>query len=57
MSDPATFPATGGLWSLLLRVPIDHLVHTPDLVVVDRRLGPPLGPDHFPLVVDLAVAG
>ena len=53
----ATFPATGGLWSLLLRVPIDHLVHTPDLVVVDRRLGPPLGSDHFPLVVDLAVAG
>ncbi|MFP3916046.1 MAG: endonuclease/exonuclease/phosphatase family protein [Actinomycetota bacterium] len=45
-----TFPA-GNIF--LLRVPIDHLVHSPDLVVADRRLGPPLGSDHFPLVVDL----
>ncbi len=50
----ATFPADG---NFLLRVPIDHLLHTPDLVVVDRRLGPRLGSDHFPLVVDLAEAG
>ncbi|HEX7099058.1 MAG TPA: endonuclease/exonuclease/phosphatase family protein [Acidimicrobiia bacterium] len=50
----ATFPASG---NFLLRIPIDHLVHTPDLVVVDRRLGPSLGSDHFPLVVDLAEAG
>jgi endonuclease/exonuclease/phosphatase (EEP) superfamily protein YafD len=38
---------------LPLRVPIDHLLHSEDLRVRDRRLGPALGSDHFPLVVDL----
>lgn len=42
--------------NLLLRVPIDHLLHSPALEVTDRQLGPPLGSDHFPLVVDLQVA-
>lgn len=37
----------------LLRVPIDHLVHGSDIVVIDRRLGPSMGSDHFPLIVDL----
>jgi endonuclease/exonuclease/phosphatase (EEP) superfamily protein YafD len=40
--------------NVLLRVPIDHLLHSPDLMVIDRLLGPALGSDHFPLVVDLA---
>ena len=49
----ATFPADGFFaW----RVPIDHLLHSPDLVVVARRLGRPAGSDHFPLIVDLAPA-
>jgi endonuclease/exonuclease/phosphatase (EEP) superfamily protein YafD len=39
-----------------MRVPIDHLVHSPVLEVTDRRLGPDLGSDHFPLLVDLQVA-
>jgi endonuclease/exonuclease/phosphatase (EEP) superfamily protein YafD len=43
--------------SALLRVPIDHLLLSEDLGVVDRQLGPALGSDHFPLVVDLALAG
>jgi endonuclease/exonuclease/phosphatase (EEP) superfamily protein YafD len=37
----------------LFRVPIDHLVHSDALLVRQRRLGPPLGSDHFPLLVDL----
>ena len=37
----------------LLRVPIDHLLHSGRLVVADRRLGPAMGSDHFPLLVDL----
>jgi len=41
----------------LLQVSIDHLLHSPDLVVADRRLGPPLGSDHLPLVVDLSLVG
>ena len=38
---------------LPLRVPIDHLLHSEELRVRDRRLGPALGSDHFPLIVDL----
>lgn len=45
-----SFPATT---SLLLRVPIDHLLHSDELLVRDRFLGPAMGSDHFPLVVDL----
>ena len=40
----------------LLRVPIDHLVHSSELVVVDRQLGPAMGSDHFPLLVDLPLS-
>jgi endonuclease/exonuclease/phosphatase (EEP) superfamily protein YafD len=43
--------------SPLFQVAIDHLLHSSDLAVVDRRLGPPLGSDHLPLIVDLAQVG
>lgn len=43
--------------NLLLRVPIDHLLHSSALEVTDRLLGPDLGSDHFPLLVDLQLAG
>ncbi|MBW3666997.1 MAG: endonuclease/exonuclease/phosphatase family protein [Actinobacteria bacterium] len=46
----ASFPATS---IFLVRVPIDHLLHSEALVVRDRYLGPALGSDHFPLVVDI----
>jgi endonuclease/exonuclease/phosphatase (EEP) superfamily protein YafD len=46
----ASFAATS---NVLLRVPIDHLVHSPEFAVQDRRLGPAMGSDHFPLIVDL----
>lgn len=48
-----SFPTTS---NLLLRVPIDHLLHSADLEVTDRQLGPALGSDHFPLIVDLQTA-
>ena len=47
-----SFPVNGNLFT---RIPIDHLLHSPHLAVVDRWLGPDLGSDHFPLVVDLAL--
>lgn len=49
-----SFPTTS---NLLLRVPIDHLVHSDAIEVTGRQLGPDLGSDHFPLVVDLQLAG
>jgi endonuclease/exonuclease/phosphatase (EEP) superfamily protein YafD len=45
-----SFPTSS---TFLMRVPIDHLLHSDTLSVVDRRLGPAMGSDHFPLVVDL----
>lgn len=39
--------------NVVFRVPIDHLLHSTDLVVADRRLGPAMGSDHFPLLVTL----
>lgn len=45
-----TFAATSNPF---FRVPIDHLVHSDDLRVRERWLGPPMGSDHFPLLVDL----
>lgn len=46
----ASFSATSFAF---LRVPIDHLLHSDALLVRERKLGPSLGSDHFPLVVDL----
>lgn len=50
----ASFPTAS---FFAFRVPIDHLLHSEELVVSDRRIGPDLGSDHFPLVVDLWLPG
>lgn len=49
----ATWPA-GTPW---LRIPIDHVLVSDGLVAVDRRVGPPVGSDHLPVIVDLAPRG
>ena len=48
-----SFPTTS---NVILRVPIDHLLHSEHFIVRDRRLGPDLGSDHFPLIVDIELA-
>ncbi len=40
----------------LLWIPIDHCLHSADLVVVDKRVGPKVGSDHYPVIVDVAIA-
>lgn len=45
-----TFAATS---NPLFRVPIDHLLHSEGLTVRLRSLGPNMGSDHFPILVDL----
>lgn len=39
-----------------LSLPIDHCLHAPSLVTLERHLGPFLGSDHRPLHVALAPA-
>lgn len=40
----------------VLGAPVDHVAVTPDLAIVDMHLGPDVGTDHRPLVVDLGFA-
>jgi endonuclease/exonuclease/phosphatase (EEP) superfamily protein YafD len=39
----------------LFRVPIDHCLVSPDVHIRSRALGPAVGSDHFPLIVDFAL--
>ena len=39
----------------LFRVPIDHCLVSPDVYIQSRTLGPAVGSDHFPLIVDFAL--
>jgi endonuclease/exonuclease/phosphatase (EEP) superfamily protein YafD len=38
------------------RIAIDHAFVSPDLAVVERRLGPDIGSDHRPVILELAPA-
>jgi len=35
------------------RIPIDHVLVTPDLQILRFELGPPVGADHLPIWVEL----
>ena len=41
----------------LAMIPIDHLCVDPVIMVNDFRLGPDIGSDHLPLVVDMRIPG
>ena len=47
-----TFPSNS---SPIVQVPIDHVLYSEGFQVIDRRLGPSLGSDHLPVVVDFAL--
>ena len=38
-----------------LRIPLDHCLTTRALSIVEHRIGPDIGSDHFPIIVTLAV--
>jgi endonuclease/exonuclease/phosphatase (EEP) superfamily protein YafD len=39
----------------LLRIPIDHCLHSEDIVILDRRVGEDVSSDHFPVIVDFVI--
>jgi len=39
----------------LLWLPLDHIFHSPDIVVHSRAVGPDIGSDHFPVIVDFSL--
>jgi endonuclease/exonuclease/phosphatase (EEP) superfamily protein YafD len=42
-------------WSPLPRIPIDHCLVSPEIVVRNRFIGVDVGSDHYPLMVDLEI--
>lgn len=38
-------------FSMPLRIPIDHCLHSAEIVVVDRRIGRSVSSDHYPLII------
>lgn len=38
-----------------LRIPLDHVLHSPEIDVLDRRLGPYIGSDHLPVIVEFSL--
>jgi endonuclease/exonuclease/phosphatase (EEP) superfamily protein YafD len=46
-----TFPSD----RLVVRIPIDHCLVSSTISVIDRHVGPNIGSDHLPVVIDLAV--
>jgi endonuclease/exonuclease/phosphatase (EEP) superfamily protein YafD len=37
----------------MFRIPIDHCLHGAGVAIVDRRVGPEIGSDHLPLLLEL----
>jgi endonuclease/exonuclease/phosphatase (EEP) superfamily protein YafD len=43
--------------SPLLSIPIDHCLHSREVVILRKQIGPNVGSDHYPVIVDIAVLG
>ena len=38
-----------------LRIPLDHVLHSSEITVLRRRLGPNIGSDHLPVIVEFSL--
>ena len=38
-----------------LGIPIDHCLHSPDIAIVDRKVGESVSSDHYPVIVDFVI--
>ncbi|MEI6890689.1 MAG: endonuclease/exonuclease/phosphatase family protein, partial [Pontiella sp.] len=41
--------------NFFLKIPIDHVLHSPAIRIHNRRVGPDIGSDHFPVIVDFSI--
>ena len=39
----------------LLRIPLDHMLHSPEISIHNRRVGGDVGSDHLPVIVDFSI--
>ena len=39
----------------LFLIPIDHCLHSPDIIILDEQVGRGVGSDHYPLIVDFTL--
>ena len=42
-------------FSPLLWIPIDHCLHSSDILVTKKEIGPDVGSDHYPVIVDFII--
>ncbi|VGO17032.1 hypothetical protein PDESU_05626 [Pontiella desulfatans] len=47
-----TWPAN----NRFLRIPLDHVLHSPEITIHNRMVGGDVGSDHFPVMVDFSVS-
>lgn len=47
--------ATWPVAFLPARIPIDHCLVSPEIAVHERHVGPDVGSDHFPVIIDLSL--
>ena len=47
--------ATWPTFSPLLLIPLDHCLHSADIRIAERKVGPRVGSDHLPLIVDFVL--
>jgi len=46
------FQPTWPSGSPLSRIPLDHMLHSPEITIHNRMIGTDVGSDHFPVIVD-----
>ena len=39
----------------VLRIPIDHVLHSPRIQIIGKVVGPSVGSDHYPVIVDFTI--
>lgn len=49
------FQPTWPNFSPLFRIPIDHCLHSAEITVINKQIGPDVGSDHYPVIVDFVV--